>query len=144
MAIGPDVEAGLSYMRSFADNSSQNFSSYSMIRSSCRSRISPALVGFWRGVVDRRKGLAWCLESDRCAKIGKAIWIVETMRETTVQLNDELLDFIDRQAEGDRQQAMIQALQAEANDPEYQAEIALRDCTVGDGLAAVSCVQSTF
>jgi Arc/MetJ-type ribon-helix-helix transcriptional regulator len=82
------------------------------------------------------------------------------MREITVQLNDELLDFIDRQAEGDDgrsvadhrdhylvkalshyrrwslQQEMIQALQAESSDPEYQAEIALWDCTVGDGLDA--------
>jgi hypothetical protein len=97
---------------------------------------------------------------DRCAKIGEAIWIAEAMREITVQLNDELCEFIDRQANGDDlrsvddhragyllkvlnqyrrwslQKEMVQALQAEAIDPEYQAEIALWDCTVGDGLDA--------
>jgi hypothetical protein len=78
------------------------------------------------------------------------------MREITVQINDELFDFIDRQADGDRdrylvkvlshyrrwslQQEMVQALQAEANDPEYQAEIALWDCTVGDGLDAAGAI----
>jgi hypothetical protein len=139
-------------MRSFVGNSSQNFNTYSMIRRSGRRRISPALVGFWHGSVNPLKGGDRCLESDHCVKIVKAIWIVETMREITVQINDELFDFIDRQANGDRdrylvkvlshyrrwslQQEMVQALQAEAIDPEYQAEIALWDCTVGDGLDA--------
>jgi hypothetical protein len=74
------------------------------------------------------------------------------MREITVSLDDDLVDFIDQQAKGDRdtylvrvlshyrhwsrQQEMIRALQADANDPDYQAEIALWDCTVGDGLDA--------
>jgi hypothetical protein len=78
------------------------------------------------------------------------------MREITVQINDELFDFIDRRADGDRdrylvkvlshyrrwslQQEMVQALQAEANDPKYQAEIALWDCTVGDGLDAAGAI----
>jgi hypothetical protein len=139
-------------MRGFVRHSSQNFNTYSMIRSSGKRRISPALVGFWCGPVICRSDWDRCLESDRCVKMGEAIWIAEAMREITVQINDELFDFIDRRADGDRdrylvkvlshyrrwslQQEMVQALQAEASDPEYQAEIALWDCTVGDGLDA--------
>jgi hypothetical protein len=74
------------------------------------------------------------------------------MREITVHLNDDLLDFIDQKSQGDRdrylvrvlshyrrwslQQEMIHSLQADVIDPDYQAEIALWDCTVGDGLDA--------
>jgi len=74
------------------------------------------------------------------------------MREITINIQDDLLNFIDEQAKGDRdsyvttllgkyrrwsiQQEMIRALQEDCNNPEYQAEIALWDCTVGDGLDA--------
>jgi len=74
------------------------------------------------------------------------------MREITINIQDDLLNFIDEQAKGDRdtyvttflgkyrrwsiQQEMIRALQEDCNNPEYQAEIGLWDCTVGDGLDA--------
>jgi len=74
------------------------------------------------------------------------------MREITINIQDDLLNFIDEQAKGDRdsyvttllgkyrrwsiQQEMIRALQEDCNNPGYQAEIALWDCTVGDGLDA--------
>ena len=74
------------------------------------------------------------------------------MREITINIQDDLLNFIDEQAKGDRdtyvtallekyrrwsiQQEMIRALQEDCNNFEYQAEIALWDCTVGDGLDA--------
>jgi hypothetical protein len=74
------------------------------------------------------------------------------MREITINIQDDLLNFIDEQAKGDRdtyvttllgkyrrwsiQQEIIRALQEDCNNPEYQAEIALWDCTVGDGLDA--------
>jgi hypothetical protein len=74
------------------------------------------------------------------------------MREITIRIQDDLLNFIDEQAEGDRdkyvtallgqyrrwsiQQEMIRSLQADCNDPEYRAEIALWDCVIGDGLDA--------
>jgi hypothetical protein len=74
------------------------------------------------------------------------------MREITINIQDDLLNFIDEQAKGDRdtyvtallgkyrrwsiQQEMIRALQEDCNNCEYQAEIALWDCTVGDGLDA--------
>jgi hypothetical protein len=74
------------------------------------------------------------------------------MQEITICLNDDLIHFIDRQANGDRstylatlisqhqrwstQQDMIRALQEDISDPAYQAEIALWDCVAGDGLDA--------
>jgi hypothetical protein len=74
------------------------------------------------------------------------------MREITIRIQDDLLNFIDEQAEGDRdkyvtallgqyrrwsiQQEMIRSLQTDCNDPEYRAEIALWDCVIGDGLDA--------
>lgn len=74
------------------------------------------------------------------------------MREITINIQDDLLNFIDEQAKGDRdtyvttllgkyrrwsiQQETIRALQEDCNNPEYRAEIALWDCTVGDGLDA--------
>ena len=74
------------------------------------------------------------------------------MQQITVNLEDSLLSFIDRYAEGDRisyiqkllgeyrteklNQEIRLALEADRDDPEYQAEIALWDCVVGDGLNA--------
>ena len=74
------------------------------------------------------------------------------MQQITVNLEDSLLSFIDRYAEGDRisyiqkllgeyrteklNQEIRLALEADRDDPEYQAEIALWDCVVGDGLDA--------
>lgn len=74
------------------------------------------------------------------------------MREITINIQDDLLNFIDEQAKGDRdtyvttllgkyrrwsiQQEIVRALQEDCNNPEYRAEIALWDCTVGDGLDA--------
>ena len=73
-------------------------------------------------------------------------------QQITVNLEDSLLSFIDRYAEGDRisyiqkllgeyrteklNQEIRLALEADRDDPEYQAEIALWDCVVGDGLDA--------
>ena len=74
------------------------------------------------------------------------------MREITIRLEDDLLEFIDRHADGDRdaylatlltqyrrwtiQQEMIHALQVETQDPDYLAEIALWDSVAGDGIDA--------
>ena len=74
------------------------------------------------------------------------------MQEITICLNDKLIDFIDRQANGDRstylatlisqhqrwstQQDIIRALQDNTSDPAYRSEIALWDCVAGDGLDA--------
>ena len=74
------------------------------------------------------------------------------MREITICLNDDLLDFIDHHANGDRntylgtllthyrrwstQQEMIRALQDDADDPTYLSEIALWDGVAGDGIDA--------
>ncbi len=82
------------------------------------------------------------------------------MQQITVNLEDNLLAFIDRYAEGvglDRpevyrisyvqkllseyrtaklNQEIRLALEADRDDPEYQAELALWDCVVGDGIDA--------
>jgi hypothetical protein len=74
------------------------------------------------------------------------------MQQITVNLEDSLLSFIDRYAEGDRisyiqkllreyrtaklNQEIRLALEADRGDPEYQAELALWDCVVGDGIDA--------
>lgn len=68
----------------------------------------------------------------------------------TIELDANLIAFLDCNANGNRssylnnllaeqhrqemQAQLIKALEEEASDPEYQAEIALWDCTVGDGL----------
>ncbi|MBD1859643.1 MULTISPECIES: type II toxin-antitoxin system MazE family antitoxin [Leptolyngbya] len=72
------------------------------------------------------------------------------MREITIRLDDDLLDFIDRHANGDRdtylstlltqyrrwstQQEIIRALQTDTQDPDYQAEMTLWDSVAGDGI----------
>jgi hypothetical protein len=74
------------------------------------------------------------------------------MREIIIQVDDELLNFIDRHANGDRntylskllkrdrrwaiQQEMIHALQEDVSNPDYLAEISLWDSLAGDGLDA--------
>jgi hypothetical protein len=74
------------------------------------------------------------------------------MSEITITIQDDLLQFIDEQAKGDRDtyvttllnqyrkwsihQAIIRSLTADSNDPEYLAEIALWDCVAGDGIDA--------
>lgn len=74
------------------------------------------------------------------------------MQQITVDLEDNLLAFIDRYAEGDRvsyiqnllrdyrssklNQEIRVALEADRENPEYQSKIALWDCVVGDGLDA--------
>jgi metal-responsive CopG/Arc/MetJ family transcriptional regulator len=84
----------------------------------------------------------------------------QLMQQITVNLEDNLLAFIDRYAEGvglDRpevyrvsyiqnllrdyrtaklNQEIRVALEADRENPEYQAEIALWDCVAGDGLDA--------
>ena len=72
------------------------------------------------------------------------------MQQITVDLEDNLLAFIDRYAEGDRvsyiqnllrdyrtsklNQEIRVALEADRENLEYQSKIALWDCVVGDGL----------
>lgn len=67
-----------------------------------------------------------------------------------IELDINLIAFLDCKANGNRssyfnnllaqqhrqeiEEQLIKALEEEASDPEYQAEIALWDCTVGDGL----------
>jgi hypothetical protein len=74
------------------------------------------------------------------------------MQQITVNLEDNLLAFIDRYAEGDRvsyiqnllrdyrtaklNQEIRVALEADREDLEYQSEIALWDCVAGDGIDA--------
>ena len=74
------------------------------------------------------------------------------MQKITVNLEDNLLAFIDRYAEGDRisyiqkllndyRQAKINqeirvALESDRDNPDYHAEIALWDCVSGDGIDA--------
>ncbi|XWK90530.1 MAG: hypothetical protein U7127_10905 [Phormidium sp.] len=74
------------------------------------------------------------------------------MIQVTVALEDDILEFLDRQAQGNRsnyinevlaehrrrilQAEMIAALKQDAEDPEYQAEISAWDSVVGDGINA--------
>lgn len=67
-----------------------------------------------------------------------------------IELDVNLIAFLDHKSNGNRSNylsnildeqrrqeikaQLIKALDEEASDPEYQAEIALWDCTVGDGL----------
>lgn len=67
-----------------------------------------------------------------------------------IELDVNLIAFLDRNSNGNRSNylsnildeqrrqeikaQLIKALEEEASEPEYQAEIALWDCTVGDGL----------
>ena len=67
-----------------------------------------------------------------------------------IELDVNLIAFLDHKSNGNRSNylsnildeqrrqeikaQLIKALEEQANDPEYQAEIALWDCTVGDGL----------
>jgi len=78
-------------------------------------------------------------------------------KKVTITLDDEILTFVDRQAAASTEVAnrsryintvlaahrravleadMIAALQQDAADPEYQAEIAAWDCVAGDGIDA--------
>ena len=74
------------------------------------------------------------------------------MREITINIQDDLLNFIDEQSKGDRDtyvttllakyrkwsihQDIIRSLKADSNNPDYLTEIALWDCISGDGLNA--------
>jgi len=74
------------------------------------------------------------------------------MVKVTISLEDEVLQFLDRCANGNRsgylnsllskqrrqalEQEMITALLKDAGDPEYLEEIALWDCVAGDGIDA--------
>jgi hypothetical protein len=76
----------------------------------------------------------------------------QLMQQITVNLEDNLLAFIDRYAEGDRvsyiqnllreyrtaklNQEIRVALEADRENPEYLSEIALWDCVAGDGIDA--------
>ena len=73
-------------------------------------------------------------------------------QKIAITIDRELLSFIDRQAQGNRSdylnslitqerrkilaQETIAALQADSQDPEYQAEIAEWDRLAGDGIDA--------
>ena len=74
------------------------------------------------------------------------------MIKVTITLEEDVLQFIDQQAQGDRsgyinalltehrrrilEAQMIAALKQDAEDSEYQAEIAAWDNVVGDGINA--------
>lgn len=74
------------------------------------------------------------------------------MVKVTITLEEDILQFIDRQARGNRsgyinallsehrrrllEAEMIASLKQDAEDPEYQAEIAAWDNVVGDGINA--------
>ncbi len=74
------------------------------------------------------------------------------MIKVTITLEEEILRFVDQQAQGNRSSyintllaeqrrqtlaaEMIAALKQDAEDPEYQAEIAAWDSVVGDGVNA--------
>ncbi|OUL20295.1 CopG family transcriptional regulator [Nostoc sp. T09] len=74
------------------------------------------------------------------------------MIKVTITLEEDILQFIDLQAQGNRsgyinallaehrrqilEAEMIAALKQDAEDPEYQAEIAAWDRVVGDGINA--------
>ncbi|MEH1940184.1 MAG: CopG family transcriptional regulator [Nostoc sp.] len=74
------------------------------------------------------------------------------MLKVTITLEEDILQFVDRYAEGNRSAyintllaehrrqilaaEMIAALKQDAEDPEFQAEIAAWDSVVGDGINA--------
>jgi hypothetical protein len=74
------------------------------------------------------------------------------MIQVTVALEDDILEFLDRQAQGNRsnyinavlaehrrrilEAEMIAALKQDAEDPDYQTEISAWDGVVGDGINA--------
>jgi hypothetical protein len=74
------------------------------------------------------------------------------MQEITIYLEENLIEFLDRQSNGDRsaylanllthqqrwatQQAIIHALQDDINNPTYRTEIDMWDSVAGDGLDA--------
>ena len=74
------------------------------------------------------------------------------MRKITTNIQDDLLNFIDEQSKGDRDnyvttllakyrkwsihQDLIRSLKADSNNLDYLTEIALWDCVSGDGLKA--------
>lgn len=74
------------------------------------------------------------------------------MVKVTITLEEEILRFVDKHAQGNRsgyinkllaehrrqmlEAEMIAALKRDAEDPEYQAEIAVWDSVVGDGINA--------
>jgi hypothetical protein len=74
------------------------------------------------------------------------------MQKVTISLEDDILEFIDRHSQGDintyistllsqHRQAllradMIQALQEDAANPDYQAELVAWDSVAGDGIDA--------
>ncbi|HLO86334.1 MAG TPA: CopG family transcriptional regulator [Nostocaceae cyanobacterium] len=74
------------------------------------------------------------------------------MVKVTITLEEDILRFVDRYAKGNRsayinallaqhrrqilEAEMIAALKRDAEDPEYQAEIAAWDSVVGDGINA--------
>ncbi|MEH2294799.1 type II toxin-antitoxin system MazE family antitoxin [Nostoc sp.] len=74
------------------------------------------------------------------------------MLKVTITLEEDILRFVDQYAEGNRSAyintllgehrrrilaaEMIAALKQDAEDPEYQAEIAAWDSVVGDGINA--------
>jgi glycerol-3-phosphate responsive antiterminator len=74
------------------------------------------------------------------------------MRKVTLNLEDDIVEFIDRHAQGDinryinqllnqHRQAtlkadLIQALQKDAENPDYQAELQAWDSVAGDGIDA--------
>lgn len=74
------------------------------------------------------------------------------MVKVTITLEDDILRFVDKEAKGNRssyinallaehrrqilEAEMIVALKQDAEDPEYQAEIADWDSVIGDGINA--------
>ncbi|WP_026734057.1 type II toxin-antitoxin system MazE family antitoxin [Fischerella sp. PCC 9605] len=74
------------------------------------------------------------------------------MIKVTVTLEEDILQFVDEQAKGNRsgyinallaehrrrilEEQMIATLKEDAHDPEYQAEIDAWDSVVGDGINA--------
>ncbi|MBD2603646.1 CopG family transcriptional regulator [Scytonema hofmannii FACHB-248] len=74
------------------------------------------------------------------------------MVKVTITLEEDILQFIDRQAQGNRsgyinallsehrrrllEAEMIAALKQDAEDPKYQAEVVVWDNVVGDGINA--------
>ncbi|OUL19626.1 CopG family transcriptional regulator [Nostoc sp. RF31YmG] len=74
------------------------------------------------------------------------------MIKVTITLEENILQFVDQQAQGNRsgyintllaehrrqilEAQMIAALKQDTEDPEYQAEIAAWDTVIGDGMNA--------
>lgn len=74
------------------------------------------------------------------------------MKKITISLEEDILHFVDKQAQGNRsgyinallverrrsflEAELIAALQRDAEDPDYQAEIEAWDSVVGDGVDA--------